>query len=264
MVAVAMLMIASVDAVPVWPNSDSALFTSITTPSSGSINTGSLNGPGVLSNSGVVQTSTVNGPLTILNTAIVKVTGQASCSDANLYGSPHSLLDQSGCDTSHSYNMCARGTIQLNAQQTSQTWCQSDSGTACPAGQLPVLVFGEFASDVFNIVGRTFSSRSSASSENLFVSQTSKCYAPGGAAVTPVNEVVYYNFGATDLCVSVKCDGATAGWFTSAQNCGVIQYSLLFTCFNPCNNCNAAGTASCSVTGSLTATCTCATGWSGY
>jgi len=54
------------------------------------------------------------------------------------------------------------------------------------------------------------------------------------------------------------------------QNCDNIHMSLLFTCYNPCNNCPSANTASCAIVAGggtyntlPTAQCTCKAGWSG-
>jgi hypothetical protein len=101
---------------------------------------------------------------------------------------------------------------------------------------------------------------------NTFATAPSKCYGPA-KAVTPTNNgasfVQLADVGG-DVCVRVKCDGSTGFLGIGVQNCNNIQYSVLFTCFNPCTRCAPQGTASCTAIDSLDANCTCQPGWSNY
>jgi hypothetical protein len=165
-----------------------------------------------------------------------------------------SLTDPSQCDLSNGYNYCARGNSVTIAAGTSTTWCRSFSNAACPASMSnPILLSGLVASpnQAVNVaVGNSPSfstARYSSTSVNCFDAKVG-----GGNAVTVQS-------ASSDLCVKVTCPGN--------QDCTGIQMSLLFSCYNPCNSCNAQGTASCVSTtaaGNIaSATCTCNSGWTG-
>ncbi len=187
----------------------------------------------------------------------------ASCTDTSLDAS---LTDPSQCDLTYDYNYCARGnSLTIPAGQT-QTWCQSNSRAfGCPANlPNPILLFGAGVSTSSNIVGSVFFSGSSrvggsVNNANNYPAPASKCYpASNVPATTGVTiNAMFISIGSTDLCVSLQCPGS--------QDCTGIQVSILFSCYNPCNNCSSVGTASCSTSGSFVphANCQCRSGWSG-
>lgn len=225
---------------------------------SGAVSGGSVTGPGVVVNQGVLQTTSITGgPVTILNAGVMSVT-QATCTDTTLTSTAYGdVTNGAGCDGSSNFNFCARGTMSLGSGSTSTSYCQSQSGNTCPTGTLPALVFGEVVATSYTVAGQVFTS---SGGSNMFnAGSAASCYAPAGA-ITPVNQVQYYQFGAPggDICVNWKCTGALA-YFGSCS----IQYSLLFTCYDPCSLCNAAGTASCTSSNGILPTCVCNSNWSG-
>jgi hypothetical protein len=142
----------------------------------------------------------------------------------------------------------------------------------------PMLLFGEAVSSNYNIIGAVSNNPSSVQPfVNRFVTPSSKCYGPANALTSINNNVQYYHTGVVgqDLCVSITCDGSTGFLGFGVQNCNSIYLSLLFTCYNPCNNCLAANTATCVVIAGTpnrvatnivelpTAQCTCKDGWGG-
>jgi hypothetical protein len=193
----------------------------------------------------------------------------ATCGDSTL---PTSYTDPTLCDNSKAYNNCVRGIIPILAQQ-SQTWCQLDSGRGCPTSQPPMLIFGEAASADINIIGAVSNNRGDVAGRpfvNRFVSPSGHCYGPSNAITSINNNVQYYQIGVVgqDMCVRITCDGSTGFAGLGVQNCNSIYLSLLFTCYNPCNNCPSANTASCTLIAGVqndlpTAQCTCVAGWSG-
>jgi hypothetical protein len=210
-----------------------------------------------------MNTGTIVGPGLLANAAAITLSNP-TCIDTSL---PSSYLNTRACDNSHPYNYCVRGSgMQIYAQQTSSPWCQSGSGVTCPANHQPILVFGEIVSDV-PIIGYT--KFSATSTFNMFQTPSSKCYGPGQALtpyIVPSTGQVsasFVQFGGVggDMCVSIKCDGATS--LFGNTDCNNIQYSLLFTCYDPCTSCVAANTLSCTALSSVTPSCVCKTGWSG-
>jgi len=197
---------------------------------------------------------TVNGDLLGSGAAAINAgTGTispttATCGDTTL---PTSYTDPSLCDYSKEYNYCVRGVISIPAQQ-SQMWCQSDSGFACPTSQPPMLMFGEATSADVNILGAVSNNRGDVTGlpfVNRFVAPAGQCYGPSNAITSVNNNGQYYQIGVVgqDMCVRITCEGSTGGLFESAQTCNNVYLSLLFTCYNPCNNCPSANTASCTL-----------------
>ncbi len=186
----------------------------------------------------------------------------ATCGDSTL---PARYTNTALCDKSKVYNTCKRG-IQTIAAQQSQTWCQLDGGSVCPANLPPMLIFGQVVSASTNIIGAVSNNRGDVAGRpfvNRFVTPSGRCYEPSNAITSINNHVQYYQVGVVgqDMCVRITCD--------SSQTCN-IQLSLLFTCYNPCNNCPSANTASCAIVAGggtynnlPTAQCTCKGGWSG-
>ncbi len=205
---------------------------------------------------------TAGGVLGAGGTAVNAGTGKmtpttATCGDSTL---PARYTNSALCDKSKVYNTCVRGSQTIAAQQ-SQIWCQLDGGNGCPADLPPMLIFGEAVSASTNIIGAVSNNRQPF--VNRFVTPSGRCYGPSNAITSINNNAQYYQVGVVgqDMCVRITCD--------SSQTCNV-QLSLLFTCYNPCNNCPSANTASCaSVAGGgtynnlPTAQCTCKAGWSG-
>jgi Thrombospondin type 1 domain len=184
------------------------------------------------------------------------VSGVQACTDSSL---ANSLTDASQCDLTYAYNYCARGTQMWIGAGSTVTWCQSHSGSSCPPTMNPILLFGEVVSSNYDIHGAMLNSATSSS--NRFAATDAKCYGPGMPG-----HMVKASTG-SDLCVSVTCKGSTGFLGFGVQHCSGLSVSLLFSCYNPCNNCNQAGTASCTTSLDLNsisrATCVCKAGWSG-
>lgn len=208
---------------------------------------------GVQNQGSITLGSDSTGTVLNANEGIITL-ASPTCADTTL---PERYTRSSGCDTTHDYNHCVRGSVQVNAQQWSRYWCQSDSGVSCPSGLRPMLTMGKFVSDI-NIIGQTTNGDSFP--VNRFRAPAGRCYAPA----TDGEQLTIKQVGSaqTDLCVRVKCDGSAGTLGFGVKNCNNIQHSLLFTCYDPCNDCDKAGTLSCAASG-LSETCTCRPGFTG-
>jgi hypothetical protein len=180
----------------------------------------------------------------------------AACTETTLASS---YTDPSQCDLTYPYNFCARGASLRIAAGTTTQWCQSNSGTTCPASTPnPILLFGEVVSPSAIITG-TVTNSASGTTNRVVQQSSSKCYGAGNALSGSTVGFHFIDSGSSDLCVSITCPGS--------QDCTGVAVSLLFSCYNPCNSCAAGNTASCSTSipanNIATATCTCKSGWSG-
>lgn len=233
------------------PRANASLHWTFRINDSGSVN--GLQGAGLVANAGRVAAQT-----------------EIDCSAAAL---PSSWSSTQQCDTSRATNYCSRGSRSLLAQQYSQWWCQSHSGRTCSSDQRPMLVLGKMISADFNIIGETVNPTNIGT--NKFVTPSARCYAPSIPVSSSESVPSFTQFGPLggDLCVRFKCDGSAGFLGIGVQNCNNIAYSFLFTCYDPCVQCNTQGTSSCasgSVSGNNTSpndgfayNCTCISGWSG-